>query len=100
MTSTEPCKLIHYENFYPRKDSLNHSDNGRQHHLPGAKKNHDLTDPIYTPRADPNFDGQLRAHENIACHNFLKIKRGLRFEKYPGWFDWWSDRQAQQFHWQ
>jgi hypothetical protein len=87
MTSTGPCKLIRYENFYPRKDSINRNPNSRHHHLPGSKINHDHPHSNYVSRADPDFDGQLRAHENIARRNFLKIKRGLRFEKFPGWLD-------------
>ena len=78
MTSTGSCKLIRYDDFYPRKDSINSRSNGRYYHHPASHKNHDPPHPNELSRTDPDFDGQLRAHENIARHKFSKIKRNLK----------------------
>ena len=87
MTSTSSCKLIRYDDFYPRKDSINSRSKGRHHHHPASQQNHDPPHPNELSRTDPDFDGQLRAHENIARHKFSKIKRNLKLEPFPGWLD-------------
>ena len=87
MTSTDSCKLIRYDEFYPRKDSTNSRPNDRHHHHRASHKNHDPPHPNELSRTDPDFGGQLRAHENIARHKFSNIKSNLKLELFPSWLD-------------
>ena len=87
MTSISPHKLIRFEKYPLKKGpASSRQANPVGHHPRQSKK---LSDPLY-PVADHsagiNFEGQLRAFENIARHEYLKISKSLSFPKLPPWF--------------
>ena len=85
MTSTGPRTPVIYQNFYPRKDRANSTENGQNHHPSSINTNRGRPNPVPKPRSAPDIDEQLWINENVARGKFIQIKKGLGLKKLPEW---------------
>ena len=87
MTSISPHKLIRFEKYPLKKGpASSRPANPGSHHPRKSKKLSDPLYPVANLSAGIDFEGQLRAFENIARQEYLKISKSLSFPKLPPWF--------------
>ncbi len=87
MTSISPHNLIRFEKHPLKKGpASSRQANPVGHHPRQSKKLSDPLYPVANLSAGIDFEGQLRAFENIARHEYLKISKSLSFPKLPRWF--------------
>ena len=86
MTSISPHKLIRFEKYHLKKEPAS----SRKaipvfHHPRPSKKLSDQLNPVANLSSGLDFEGQLRAFENIARQEYLKISKSLSFPKLQLW---------------
>jgi hypothetical protein len=87
MTSISPHKLIRFGKYPLKKGPASSRQANPLGHDPRQpKKLSDQLNPVANLSAGIDFEGQLRAFENIARHEYLKISNSLSFPKLPPWF--------------
>ena len=87
MTSISPHKLIRFEKYHLKKEPASSRKTIPVFHHPRpSKKLFDQLNPVANHSSGLDFEGQLRAFENIARQEYLKISKSLSFPKLPPWF--------------
>ena len=87
MASISPHKLIRFEKYHLKKGpASSRQANPVCYHPRQSKKLSDQSYPAANLSAGIDFEGQLRAFENIARQEYLTISKSMSFPKLPPWF--------------